>query len=683
MTQSAHHIACSLTSTLLQRVTAAGGDETVERVLAEASSPYSAEYLHDVSNWVSYDEAVALFAAAVDVTGDAGIARAAGEQAVRQHAGTPVATLLRSLGSPEKILDEVTTAVTKFSVVTDMKTLELEPGRAVVSARSRPGFKRDPYLCDWAKGLLSQPTVVFGMAPATVEESECQARGAPQCLYEVRWDADQAAGAVDPEQHITVLEAQLGAMSERVESILATASDLIGDADLDTTLARITERAATAVRAPRYLLAVRPHADGELHCHHRGLTDDEADTLLARLRQEHEPVPAGWLVAEVRSARRDYGRLVAIAGGAGGFFSRERELFAVYARYAATVLDSTTALAGAQARRDEAQALLGLSRALAEAGGIEDVAQRIVGALPSVVDCDRAGLFLWDEQAGELRGLAGSGDQQSAVRVRPGDTPYMQAMIDDPNPSPFYFDENMDDPFLVELLHTRGECAALVMPIAFRGTFLGVLSLGVVDRPERLGPRPELLDLLSGVAAQAATALENGRLIDHITHQAQHDALTNLPNRELFGRRLEQAVAAAGEKDHAVALLYVDIDEFKAVNDAYGHAAGDALLREVADRLALTIRGDDTVARLGGDEFAVLLTAVSSQAEIDAVASRVRDAFEQPFDIDGASLPVSASVGRADWPVDATEVEALLRTADTAMYGVKRDRAAGKLLNPR
>ena len=99
----------------------------------------------------------------------------------------------------------------------------------------------------------------------------------------MRWDAAGAAGAADPEQHITALEAQLAAMAERVESVLATAGDLISHDDLDTALARITDRAATTVRAPKYLLAVRPTESSELHCHHRGLTDDEAEAVSARL----------------------------------------------------------------------------------------------------------------------------------------------------------------------------------------------------------------------------------------------------------------------------------------------------------------------------------------------------------------------------------------------------------------
>jgi diguanylate cyclase (GGDEF)-like protein len=669
---SAHHLACSLTSTLLQRVARSGGDEAVSRVLETAGCPHSAAYLHDPTNWVSYDEAIALFAAAVEVTEDPRIARSAGEDTVRQHAGTAVATVLRSMGSPEEILRQVTTAVTKFSVVTEMEAIEVEPGRSLVRARARPGFPRDLHLCEWTAGLLSQPTVLFGLPPATVEETECQARDGEQCLYEVRWDAAAAAGAVDPEQHIAALEAQLAAMAQRVESVLATAADLIADDDVNVALARITDRAATAVRAPRYLLAVRPTADGDLHSHHRGLTDEEAGDLLEQLAGDGE-YPESWLVANVRSARRDYGSLVAVHDTAAGFFAQEREMFTVYARYAATVLDRATAFAEARERRDEAQALLELARTLAAAGGSDEVAQRLIAALPAVVDCDRAGVFLWDEEAGKLRPSAGTHERPFDVRVGPEDTPHLRAMLDATGPGELFFDQSTDDPFIRGLMEDFGNIAMLVIPVVAHDTFLGVLLLGVAEHPDRLRPRPELLDRLSGVVAQAATAMQNGQLLDRVTRQALSDGLTGLANRTLFGQRLEQAVTQLpGDGDSCVALFYIDLDRFKEVNDAHGHVAGDDLLRAVAERLRLTVRHGDTVARLGGDEFALLFTAVRGQEELDVVARRVGEAFSDPFEIAGASVTVVASIGRAIWPTEVADLDGLLQRADADMYRVKR-----------
>jgi diguanylate cyclase (GGDEF)-like protein len=298
------------------------------------------------------------------------------------------------------------------------------------------------------------------------------------------------------------------------------------------------------------------------------------------------------------------------------------------------------------------------------------------------VDCDRAGLFLWDAETDELRSPAGTDERLLELRVQVDDTPYLRAMVDAAEPEAEYFDRDTDDPYVQTLLESFGDEAILVIPVTARGTFFGVLSLGVTHDPDRIRPRPELLDRLSGVVAQAATALQNGQLIDRVTHQALNDALTGLANRQLFSERLEEAVAAMPHDEGCcLALFYVDLDRFKAVNDAYGHGAGDELLRAVAERLRLTVRHGDTVARLGGDEFALLVTGIRRPQELDVVTRRITESFAAPFDIEGAPLIVEASIGRAIWPAEAADLDSLLQTADADMYRMKRDRAATDLLS--
>src|SRR5205814_5434095 len=199
-----------------------------------------------------------------------------------------------------------------------------------------------------------------------------------------------------------------------------------------------------------------------------------------------------------------------------------------------------------------------------------------------------------------------------------------------------------------------------------------MLTVAVHSRRERLDPRQDLLDRLSGVAAHAASALENGRLIDHVTYQARHDGLTGLANRAFFTERMEGALDRARSSQAPLGLFFVDLDGFKAVNDGRGHAVGDELLCQVASRLLDRVRATDTVARLGGDEFAIVLTDINSPAEIERAAERVAAAFEEPFTVAGEELPVGASIGRAIWPEDAAEVEALIKHADASMYRAKR-----------
>ena len=297
-------IACSIPSVLLRQVRGTQGEQAVEKVLAMAGVDHTPAYLDDVGNWIWYHEAVALFEAAAELTGDQRIGRRVGEEMVRQHAGTAVATLLRSLGSPEAIYEQLAIAVAKFSTVTEVRAVEVSPGKAVVHAKARPGFTRDLHLCDWARGMLSQPPVLFGLPPANVEETRCELRGDDHCLYTVTWDAEEAAKASDPYVLVTALEAQLAAMSGRLDSMYATARDLIASDDLDAALARITERAADAVRAPKYLLAVRTGTESRLHVHHRGYVDEEANEAARALLDGHRVSATTSPTSSPRSPRR-------------------------------------------------------------------------------------------------------------------------------------------------------------------------------------------------------------------------------------------------------------------------------------------------------------------------------------------------------------------------------------------
>jgi diguanylate cyclase (GGDEF)-like protein/PAS domain S-box-containing protein len=165
---------------------------------------------------------------------------------------------------------------------------------------------------------------------------------------------------------------------------------------------------------------------------------------------------------------------------------------------------------------------------------------------------------------------------------------------------------------------------------------------------------------------------EQKRAEEQIRHMAQHDALTELPNRMLLHDRIGQAIAQAQRNQEVLALLFIDLDRFKTVNDSLGHAVGDRLLKTVAERLVTCIRGSDTVARIGGDEFVVLLGDLVKPEDARYVAQKVLDALSDPVTIDGHELNVTPSVGICAYPHDGADVEALMRNADTAMYYAKQ-----------
>jgi diguanylate cyclase (GGDEF)-like protein len=154
-------------------------------------------------------------------------------------------------------------------------------------------------------------------------------------------------------------------------------------------------------------------------------------------------------------------------------------------------------------------------------------------------------------------------------------------------------------------------------------------------------------------------------------HQALHDPLTGLPNRTLFRDRTQQAILSAQRDGTSVAVLIMDLDRFKEVNDTLGHHSGDELLKELADRLNDAVRESDSVARLGGDEFGVLLPRVSAAAGAVDVAERIRAALSEPFALHGLPLAVEASVGAALYPEHAADVDTLIQHADVAMYLAK------------
>lgn len=156
-------------------------------------------------------------------------------------------------------------------------------------------------------------------------------------------------------------------------------------------------------------------------------------------------------------------------------------------------------------------------------------------------------------------------------------------------------------------------------------------------------------------------------------HLAQHDSLTSLPNRGFFGERLDHALAAAAPARQPLAVLYLDLDGFKQINDSHGHATGDELLRIVAARLTQTLRTGDIVSRLGGDEFACLLRALPSQEQLRHLACKLFDAVSAPVRIGLLKLTVRPSIGIAVCPADGAPAEALLRNADAAMYRAKRE----------
>lgn len=197
----------------------------------------------------------------------------------------------------------------------------------------------------------------------------------------------------------------------------------------------------------------------------------------------------------------------------------------------------------------------------------------------------------------------------------------------------------------------------------------GVLSKGI----DQLQTTESALAQAEAVLVRTQAALVSARHNEDVSRQrALHDFATGLPNRELFDDRMTQSIAMAERHGWILAVLFIDLDDFKRINDTHGHAAGDAVLKEVARRLALNARDEDTVCRTGGDEFLVLLINPEGKGTAERLAGGILELIAEPIDAGGHRLNVSASIGIARFPEHATQGAELVAHADAAMYQAKR-----------
>jgi diguanylate cyclase (GGDEF)-like protein len=198
-----------------------------------------------------------------------------------------------------------------------------------------------------------------------------------------------------------------------------------------------------------------------------------------------------------------------------------------------------------------------------------------------------------------------------------------------------------------------------------------VLGTFAIYRHQPGLPTPADLKLIQQAATLASIAIERKRAEDTIWRQANYDTVTHLPNRRLFRDRLEQEIRRAQREQRLLALLFIDLDRFKEVNDTLGHDAGDALLVEAAHRISAAIRDTDTAARIGGDEFTIIMPQLPDTRRVEEVAQKVVDALAIPFKIGDEMVYLSGSIGITIYPDDARHLESLLKNADQAMYVAK------------
>jgi diguanylate cyclase (GGDEF)-like protein len=210
--------------------------------------------------------------------------------------------------------------------------------------------------------------------------------------------------------------------------------------------------------------------------------------------------------------------------------------------------------------------------------------------------------------------------------------------------------------------------SALAFPVMIGQEFYGVMEFFAQEVRQ---PDSEMLDFSRQLGSQVGQFIARKQAEQNLRFVATHDPLTALPNRTMFGDRLSQALAQARRYNRRLALLFVDLDGFKVVNDTFGHDAGDVLLKEIASRLRTCLREGDVIGRIGGDEFVVLIEEFNDAERLALVAQKILETVARPVLVRGQECQVTSSVGISAYPQDGRDSQALLRNADSAMYRAK------------
>jgi len=413
----------------------------------------------------------------------------------------------------------------------------------------------------------------------------------------------------------------------------------------------------------------------------RGMTipgTDDVDESMLVVPMRHEDVLLGVITLSKLGLRQ--------------FDDDDLRLLLIMADQAATAFAGAAHLAETRRLAAELRQLLDMSSALSRSLDPKAVAELIAQHLASAVGADRAHISDWDRATDRLRTLGCypakmrpmladyyplSGFPRTAEVLVSGTL----AVIDAEDPEA--------DPAEVELLASEGMRGLVMLPLIAKGEAIGLVELVSRDRPTA---DPGRITLARTMAHEAAMALENARIYETARNLADRDPLTGFFNHRYLHERLSEEVVRAVRTRRPLSVVMLDLDDFKVVNDTFGHVYGDRVLVYVAETIRTALRGSDVAARYGGDEFALVLPETTA-AEAIRVGERILEAFRAaPFLIDGRSqFPVGASIGIATHPRDGRSATDLIAAADAGLYAAKdaggnrarlRDGTAGPPVEP-
>ena len=458
-----------------------------------------------------------------------------------------------------------------------------------------------------------------------------------------------------------------------VQQLLELLAVMSSYSDQDSAIRGGVERAAQALEAEvaavivedRVVASVGFPVDAVPHTNLLAVARRERDTVDVPGVGCCHAVSAGWGGVHP-------GQLV-LARCEESFTVEERSIVRGMARLLELTLTMLGTLQAERTMRERTEHLVTIQRAISRRQPLDQILSRVISAAQDLLGDEIVGLWVRDATDPErLRLIVHIGLSGQVIHHTP-----TIALADTGAAGTAMLTDDLvmlagDQPTSEVIAQLTGGrlSASMAVPVHESGTVAGSLMIGS-HQPGRYYS-PSDIQTLRAFAEHVSLALTDANTVDRM-HQAFHDSLTGLASRHLFIDRLTQQLRQAGPAAEQLALLFVDLDRFKAINDTLGHAAGDALLMNTAQRLKSQLRDTDVAARFGGDEFAILLNRLSAPEDAVRVAERILRALDQPLLIAGRWLHINASIGIAVSTPDTLDPAELIRRSDIAMYQAKRN----------
>ena len=597
---------------------------------------------------------------------------------------------------PEIPLDQMPVAV---SVILEGRPADVQAAQGdptvppeLTAELAMESARFEPLLAGRAVGMLSIEPAARGASPEVqnllplVAAAVGRVSGAIESERH-RAEAEFLLGLTEAALAASSLDEMLATLCQRVAAMLdarrATVM-LVDDGRLQPAASRYADgsRDLNEWEEMRRAPSVLPAAEAALHSGEPVVTGSSKSPLVAGWWEETFGIESLIAVA-IGSPPRAVGVLIVDDPHPDRFSAEDVRLAAAAAAHIAPTIEQARVSAERSSHLRAATAVRRLLEEGAQAESLEDAGEALAQVTKEAIGAEQATLLMSDEQdrIRHVKTVGADGEFERTLLSHVGGLPpseFRLWRIAAREQRPIFVEDATSSRLLpTQLVEALGLKSYVAFPLLAEERALGIVICSHTSAPRRW-TNPER-QLVAQLALEGSLVVENAALratqqerMNELAHQAFHDSLTKLPNRALFGDRLGLALARTNRRRNAVAVLFLDLDDFKPINDRFGHDAGDRLLTAVAERISACVRPEDTVARLGGDEFTVLLEDIVDIRYATGVAERIEEALREPFPIDGHEARVTASIGIAVSSGREATPEDLLRNSDQAMYLAKR-----------